>query len=240
MESMKEGGFFCRPIARIETDFPEKFGIPRQSGLIPELEARIVFLPQFRNPDALRDILGFSHLWLLWDFSAVPHGGWFQPMVRPPRLGGNTPVGVFASRSPFRPNPIGLSSVRLLRTEDTSDVGTVLWVGGADLMNGTPILDIKPYLPYTDCHTDARGGFADPVLGHCLEVEFPSHLEELLPQDKRAAVRKLLANDPRPSYQADPNREYGVSFAGWNILFCVDADRLIVVGVEPLATDMAR
>ena len=230
--SLSDGGFVCRPIAYIRTDFPEKFGIPRQSGLLPEMEARIVFLPAFRNPDALRGITGFSHLWLLWDFSAVPHNAKFQPMVRPPRLGGNTPVGVFASRSPFRPNPIGLSSVRLLRVEETEAQGSVLVVGGADLMDGTPILDIKPYLPYTDCHVGASGGFAEPAMAHRLEVDFPPALCDLLPAEKRASARLLLENDPRPSYQDDPSREYGVSFAGWNILFCVSGDRLTVTGME--------
>lgn len=229
------GGFLCRPIAHIRTDFPEKFGIPRQSGLLPELEARIVFLPEFRNPDALRGITGFSHLWLLWDFSEVPHGGRFQPMVRPPRLGGNTPVGVFATRSPFRPNPIGLSSVRLLRVEETAAHGAVLCVSGADLMDGTPILDIKPYLPYTDSHPDASGGFADPVRGHRLAVDFPPELLELLPPEKRTSACLLLENDPRPSYQDDPEREYGVCFAGWNILFRVAVEHLTVTGMEPLA-----
>ncbi len=226
-------GVVCRPIAQIHSDFPEKFGIPRQSGLLPELESRIVFLPEFRNPDAIRGITGFSHLWLLWDFSAVPHGGAFQPMVRPPRLGGNTPVGVFASRSPFRPNPIGLSSVRLLRVEETAQ-GAVLIVSGADLMDGTPILDIKPYLSYTDSHPDASGGFADPVRAHRLEVDFPPALLEQLPMEKRASALLLLENDPRPSYQDDPSREYGVSFAGFNILFRVDGCRLVVSGVKTL------
>lgn len=227
-------GMLCRPIAHIHTDFPEKFGIPRQSGLLPELEARIVFLPEFRNPDALRGLNGFSHLWLLWDFSAVPHGGRFQPMVRPPRLGGNTPVGVFASRSPFRPNPIGLSSVRLVRLQETEGQGTVLVVAGADLMDGTPILDIKPYLPYTDSHPDAVGGFADPAMAHRLEVCFPEALLLRLPPEKRASAILLLENDPRPSYQDDPSREYGVSFAGWNILFTVSAGRLTVSELQPL------
>lgn len=232
-ESAVPGAFLCRPIAHIRTDFPEKFGIPRQSGLLPELESRIVFLPEFRNPDALRGITGFSHLWLLWDFSAVPHGGAFRPMVRPPRLGGNTPVGVFATRSPFRPNPIGLSSVRLLGVEHTGQ-GDVLIVTGADLMDGTPILDIKPYLPYTDCHPDAAGGFADPVMRNRLSVDFPPELLDLLPPEKRASVLLLLENDPRPSYQNDPSREYGVSFSGFNILFRVDGDRLTVSGCEKL------
>lgn len=233
-QSTPDPGFFCRPIAYIRTDFPEKFGIPRQSGLLPDLESCIVFQPKYRNPDALRGITGFSHLWLLWDFSAVPHGSEFQPTVRPPRLGGNTPVGVFATRSPFRPNPIGLSSVRLLRVEKTEAHGTVLIVGGADLMNGTPILDIKPYLPYTDCHPDAVGGFADPALSHRLSVDFPPEFLDLLPSEKRSSAILLLENDPRPSYQNDPDREYGVCFAGWNILFRVLEDHLTVTGIEPI------
>lgn len=221
-----------RPVAYIRTDFPEKFGIPRQSGLLPDLESRIIFEPAYRNPDALRGITGFSHLWLLWDFTEVPHGGIFQPMVRPPRLGGNTPVGVFASRSPYRPNPIGLSSVRLLGVEETDCFGSVLHVGGADLMDGTPIYDIKPYLPYSDSHPDASGGFAEPVREHALRVVFPPEWLELLPPEKRASAVLVLENDPRPSYQSDPDREYGLCFAGKNILFRVEGDRLTVTGVE--------
>lgn len=232
--STPDSGFFCRPIAYIRTDFPEKFGIPRQSGLLPDLESCIIFHPKYRNPDALRGISGFTHLWLLWDFSAVPHDSDFQPTVRPPRLGGNTPVGVFATRSPFRPNPIGLSSVRLLRVEKTDAHGTVLIVCGADLMDGTPILDIKPYLPYTDCHTDAVGGFADPALSHRLSVDFPSELLDRIPPEKQSSAILLLENDPRPSYQNDPDREYGVCFAGQNILFRVSGDHLTVIGIEPI------
>lgn len=221
------------PIAYIRTDFPDKFGIPRQSGLLPELEAVIVFEPAYRNPDALRGIEGFSHLWLLWQFSGNLRDKW-QPMVRPPRLGGNTPMGVFATRSPFRPNPIGLSSVRLIAVEQTEHEGTVLRVGGADLMDGTPIYDIKPYLPYTDAHPDAAGGFAEPLRAHRLTVRDPSALLERLPADKRSSAVIVLENDPRPSYQNDPAREYGLYFAGFNIEFTVDGDALTVIRVTPL------
>lgn len=220
-------------IARIRSDFPEKFGIPRQSGVVPETRAEIVFEKPYQNPDALRGVEGFSHLWLIWGFSACEREAW-SPTVRPPRLGGNTRMGVFATRSPFRPNPIGLSSVTLEEVRLHTPEGPVLVVGGADLMDGTPILDIKPYLPYTDCHVGASGGFAEPAMAHRLEVDFPPALCDLLPAEKRASARLLLENDPRPSYQDDPSREYGVSFAGWNILFCVSGDRLTVTGMESL------
>ena len=221
------------PVAYIRTDFPDKFGIPRQSGLLPELEAVIVFEPAFRNPDALRGIEGFSHLWLIWQFSGALRDKW-QPMVRPPRLGGNTPMGVFATRSPFRPNPIGLSSVRLIAVEQTEHDGMVLRVGGADLMDGTPIYDIKPYLPYTDSHADASGGFAEPLRAHELTVHDPDGLLEKFPADKRSSAVTVLANDPRPSYQHDPSREYGLYFAGFNIEFTVSENDLTVIRVTPL------
>ena len=220
-------------IARIRSDFPEKFGIPRQSGVVPETRAEIVFEKPYQNPDALRGVEGFSHLWLIWGFSACERDAW-SPTVRPPRLGGNARMGVFATRSPFRPNPIGLSSVTLEEVRLHTPEGPVLVVGGADLMDGTPILDIKPYLPYTDSHPDASGGFADPVRAHRLEVDFPPALLEQLPMEKRASALLLLENDPRPSYQDDPSREYGVSFAGFNILFRVDGCRLVVSGVKTL------
>ncbi|MBQ7319499.1 MAG: tRNA (N6-threonylcarbamoyladenosine(37)-N6)-methyltransferase TrmO [Clostridia bacterium] len=220
-------------IARIHTDFPDKFGIPRQSGLVEELQGVIVFEPEYRNPDALRGIEGFSHLWLLWQFSRSIREKW-QPMVRPPRLGGNTPMGVFATRSPFRPNPIGLSSVRLIGVEYTETRGAVLRVAGADLMDGTPIYDIKPYLAYTDAHPDATGGFADPLRSHALEVTFPSELLARLPEDRRRAAIAVLENDPRPSYQNDPEREYGLYFAGFNITFFVDGKALRVADVTPI------
>ncbi len=220
-----------KTIARIQTDFPTKFGIPRQSGLT-ELEAVIVFEPEYRRPEALRGIEAFSHLWLIWEFSEAKRDGW-SPTVRPPRLGGNTRVGVFATRSPFRPNPIGLSSVRLLGIEKTSE-GDVLRVSGADLMDGTPILDIKPYLAFTDSHPDASGGFADERRGDHLEVIFPERLLEAVPTKKRDSLIFLLSEDPRPHYQNDPSREYGLDFAGLNILFRVDGAVLQVTAVEAL------
>lgn len=220
-----------KTIARIQTDFPTKFGIPRQSGLT-ELEAVIVFEPEYRRPEALRGIEAFSHLWLIWEFSEAKRDGW-SPTVRPPRLGGNTRVGVFATRSPFRPNPIGLSSVRLLGVEKTSE-GDVLRVSGADLMDGTPILDIKPYLAFTDSHPDALGGFADERRGDHLEVVFPEQLLEAVPSEKRDSLISLLSEDPRPHYQNDPSREYGFGFAGLNILFRVDGAVLHVTSVEAL------
>ena len=189
-------------IAKIYTDFKEKFGIPRQSGLVSTLESKIVFEPKYRNSDALRGIEEYSHLWILWKFSEVPENDKFNPTVRPPRLGGNKKMGVFATRSPYRPNPIGLSSVKLLRLEET-DEGTVLIVSGADMLNGTPIYDIKPYLPYTDIHSDAVGGFADEKLSYKLEVEFPEELLIKIPESKREGLIELLSEDPRPSYIED-------------------------------------
>lgn len=218
-------------IARIRSDFPEKFGIPRQSGLVPQTTARIVFEKEYRNPDALRGIEGFSHLWLIWSFSKAEREGW-SPTVRPPRLGGNTRMGVFATRSPFRPNAIGLSCVTLEKIELSTPEGPVLTVGGADLMDGTPIYDIKPYLPYVDSHPDARGGFGSEKADYALRVVFPPEMEEAVPEDKRAALRGVLQNDPRPSYQNDSARVYGVSFAGVNVKFTVDDGTLTVVGVE--------
>lgn len=230
-----EGVMTVRPIAHIRTDFPEKFGVPRQSGRVPELEAQIVFEPPYRNPDALRGLDGFSHLWLLWQFSGAvrPDGGW-QPMVRPPRLGGNTPMGVFATRAPYRPNPIGLSSVRLCRVEYDRPDGPVLFVTGADLVDGTPIYDIKPYLAYTDSHPDASSGFASAVLEHRLHVHCPPDLLAGLPDSKRAALVAVLAEDPRPSYQHDPERLYGLYFAGFNVEFTVDGEELFVCKVQPM------
>jgi len=219
-------------IARIHTDFPEKFGIPRQSGLIDELEGVIVFEPEYRNEASLKGLDGFSHIWLIWQFSEAVREG-FQPTVRPPRLGGNTKMGVFATRSPFRPNSIGLSAVRLIAIEKKENLGTVLRVGGADLMDGTPIFDIKPYLPFVDCRADAIGGFADEVKDYALKVYFPEKLLEILPQNKRKSVIAVLSNDPRPSYQND-DREYGLSFAGYNITFIVNDGVLTVLAVEKL------
>ncbi len=218
-------------IARMHSDFATKFGIPRQSGLIEELRSTIVFEPEFRNADALRGIEDFSHLWLIWQFSEAVRTGW-SPTVRPPRLGGNTRMGVFATRSPFRPNNLGLSSVKLLGVEHTAEFGTVLHVGGADLMDGTPIFDIKPYIPYGDCHTDATGGFTDTAGDFLLEVNFPEDLLQKLPEDKQAAAIGVLRHDPRPSYQKDSERIYGLSFAGFDIRFRVVEKVLTVVEVK--------
>ncbi len=218
-------------IARMHSDFPTKFGIPRQSGLVTQLRSTVVLEPAFRNPDALRGIEGFSHLWLIWQFSEAVRQDW-SPTVRPPRLGGNTRMGVFATRSPFRPNHLGLSSVTLLGVEQTAQYGPVLHVGGADLMDGTPIFDIKPYIPYSDCHPEARGGFTDQADGYLLEVDFPEDLLALLPPEKRDAALGVLSHDPRPSYQRQPERVYGLCFAGFNIRFTVRENRLTVLEVQ--------
>ncbi len=218
------------PIAHIRSDFPAKFGIPRQSGLVEELEALIVFEPPWQDDNALRGIEGFSHLWLIWEFSQNPRGSW-SPTVRPPRLGGNQRVGVFASRSPFRPNPLGLSCVRLLGLERLPGQGTALRVGGADLMDGTPIYDIKPYQPLSDSHPDAVGGFATAAADHRLSVRFPPELAARVPEKKRAALAALLAQDPRPAYQQDPERVYGFGFAGLEIRFRVRGTELTVEDV---------
>ena len=215
-----------QPIATMRSAFPTKFGIPRQSGLVTELKSTIVFEPPYRNPEMLRGIEGFSHLWLIWSFSQS--GDHWSPTVRPPRLGGNQRMGVFATRSPFRPNNLGLSSVRLLGVEQTREFGTVLHVGGADLMDGTPIVDIKPYIPYGDCHPDATGGFTDTAGDFLLNVHFPPALLSLLPEDKRDAAIGVLSHDPRPSYQRSPERVYGLSFAGYDIRFTVEDDKLTV------------
>ena len=218
-------------IARVRSDFPTKFGIPRQAGLVPELRAEVVFEPAYRNDDALRGLEGFSHLWLIWAFSEAVRSGW-SPTVRPPRLGGNERIGVFASRSPFRPNPIGLSCVRLEEIRRTAHDGTVLVVSGADLMNGTPIYDIKPYLPYADAHPEALGGFANTAPAAALRVTCPSELLERLPPDRRAALLGVLTHDPRPSYQDDPDRVYGMEFAGCDVRFRVDGADLTVCEIE--------
>lgn len=220
-------------IARIRTDLPTKFGVPRQSGLIDALKAVIVFEPEYRNPDAIRGLEGFSHIWLIWQFSETVRDTW-APMVKPPRLGGNKRMGVFATRSPFRPNAIGLSSVRLDRIELDTELGPVLHVLGADLMDNTPIYDIKPYLPFTDSHPDATGGFADPLREYSLEVEFPEEMLNLIPMERREAIMGVLAYDPRPSYQNDPDRIYGVEFAGFDVRFKVQGKRLIVYEVVQL------
>ena len=218
-------------IARMHSDFATKFGIPRQSGLVEELRSTIVFEPEFRNPDTLRGIEDFSHLWIIWQFSEAVRTEW-SPTVRPPRLGGNTRLGVFATRSPFRPNSLGLSSVKLLGVEKTEKYGTVLHVGGADLMDGTPIFDIKPYIPYGDSHPDATGGFTDTADDFLLKVNFPEDLLNLLPEGKREAAIGVLSHDPRPSYQRKPGRVYGLTFAGFDIRFTVDDNILSVVEVQ--------
>ena len=218
-------------IARMHSDFATKFGIPRQSGLVEQLRSTIVFEPEFRNSDALRGIEDFSHLWIIWQFSEAVRQGW-SPTVRPPRLGGNTRMGVFATRSPFRPNNLGLSCVKLLGVEHTAEHGTVLHVGGADLMDGTPIFDIKPYIPYADCQPEASGGFTDTAGDFILKVDFPAALLEKLPEEKRDAAIEVLSHDPRPSYQRKPDRIYGLTFAGFDIRFQVQDDILTVVEIN--------
>ena len=220
------------PIAHVRSDFKEKFGIPRQSGLVPETLSRIVFDEGFRREEALRGIEGFSHLWIIWVFSANRQVPW-SPTVRPPRLGGNRRIGVFATRSPYRPNPIGLSCVKLDRVEQTKE-GPVLVVRGADLMDGTPVLDIKPYLPYADRIDGATGGFTVENEKRKLTVVFPQPLKEKIDPDKIKALYGVLEQDPRPSYQQDDGRVYGVSFSGWNVRFRVSSLELTVVEVEKI------
>ena len=219
-------------IARIRSDFPSKFGIPRQSGLVEELKAELVFEPEYRNPEALRGIEGFSHIWLIWLFSEAVRASW-SPTVRPPRLGGNTRMGVFATRSPFRPNPIGLSAVRLdgIRRDET--LGQALLVSGADLMDGTPILDIKPYLPFADSYPQASGGFTGQKIDGPLKVEVSQPLLAQVPKEHRQALLGVLAQDPRPSYHTDPQRVYGMVFAGLEVRFSVQNDVLTVLTIEP-------
>lgn len=219
-------------IATIRSDFPTKFGIPRQSGLVEELRATVVFEPEYRSPDALRGLEDFSHLWLIWQFSEAVRDKW-SPTVRPPRLGGNTRMGVFATRSPFRPNPIGLSCVRLAGVEIQGELGPVLKVRGADLLDGTPIFDIKPYVPYADSKPQAAGGFASTPKEPDLSVDIPPELLERIPPEKRAALTGVLAQDPRPAYQEDGTRIYGMGFGGMEIRFRVEGSRLTVVAVEP-------
>ena len=219
------------PIAKIMTGFPGKFGIPRQSGLVPELKGTIVFQPEFRNADALRGLEGFSHIWLIWEFSQTIREDW-SPTVRPPRLGGNTRLGVFATRSPFRPNPIGLSCVKLESIELNSPQGPLIHVSGADLMDGTPIYDIKPYIPYTDCHPQATSGFTGSVSMNPLNVIIPQHLAAKTKPGTLNALRGILAQDPRPRYQDDPDREYGFEFDGYQIKFKVpDRETLSVTDI---------
>ena len=223
--------YTIKAIARIRSDFPTKFGIPRQAGIVEELEARIVFEPEYRNPDALRGLEGFSHIWLIWQFSQAVREDW-SPTVRPPRLGGNTRMGVFATRSPFRPNALGLSCVRLLGIEDTEE-GRTLRVAGADLMDGTPIFDIKPYIPYADCKPEAESGFA-PDPGAQLTVEFLPEAEKHIPPEKRQALRGVLANDPRPRYKQDGERVYALEFAGREVKFQVKDKVLRILSAEAL------
>lgn len=218
-------------IAHIRTDFPTKFGLPRQSGLVDALEGTIVFAPKYRDPNALRGIEGYSHLWLIWKFSEAVREDW-SPTVRPPRLGGNKAMGVFATRSPFRPNPIGLSCVRLESVEYDTPEGPVLHVRGADLMDGTPIYDVKPYLPYVDSHPEATGGFAHEVKDYALEVSFPESLLQKIPESKRAALIEILAQDPRPGYKRADSRPFGLTYAGKNVRFTVEEGKLTVTEVE--------
>lgn len=217
-------------IAHIRSDFPTKFGIPHQSGRIQELKADIIFEPEYRNHEAFRGLEEYTHIWLIWEFSQAVRKEW-SPTVCPPRLGGNVRMGVFATRSPFRPNPIGLSSVRLESVEFSEKYGPVLHVSGADLMDGTPIYDIKPYLAYVDSHPEAAGGFTDQIQDHKLKVEFPEKLLKKIPEEKREALLAVLANDPRPGYQKDPERKYGMSFGSWDIQFKVDGEQLWVLNV---------
>ena len=221
------------PIARIETDLPTKFGLPRQSGLVPALAARVVFEPTYRDPVAFRGLEGYSHIWLIWGFSRNGRDAW-AATVKPPRLGGNRRMGVFATRSPYRPNALGLSSVRLDRIETGGPDGVVLHVSGADLMNGTPIYDVKPYLAFTDSHPDAVGGFADDVSGYALAVEFPEPLLDRIPADRREALIGLLRQDPRPAYIDDPDRRYGFNFLTFDVRFTVRDGVLTVVEIVDL------
>lgn len=221
-----------KEIGHILTDFPEKFGIPRQSGLVDTM-GKIVFEPEYRTKDAFKGLEEFSHLWIIWKFSKSMKKNW-SATVKPPRLGGNKRMGVFATRSPFRPNPIGLSSVRLEKIEYDEKIGTILYVSGADMVNGTPIYDIKPYLAYTDSHSDAKGGFADDVLDYELCVDFPKELLEQIPEKHRKCVIDILKQDPRPSYIEDESRVYGVLYGGYNIRFRVQRKNLMVIEVEKM------
>ncbi|MDD6683564.1 MAG: tRNA (N6-threonylcarbamoyladenosine(37)-N6)-methyltransferase TrmO [Clostridiales bacterium] len=218
-------------IAHLHNDFPTKFGLPRQSGLAKNMLSTIVFEKEYQVPEALRGLDGYSHLWLLWEFHQAKRESW-SPTVRPPRLGGNTRMGVFATRSPFRPNPIGLSCVKLEEIKKTAEHGYVLIVSGADLMDGTPIFDIKPYLPYADCHPEATGGFAQDVMGHALKVKFPEEWLEKIPEDRRETLLSILEQDPRPGYQQDPGRIYGFAYGQWEIKFRVEGESLTVCQVE--------
>ena len=220
------------PIAHIRTEFPEKFGIPRQSGLAGALSGKIVFEKEFRNPDALRGLEGFSHLWLIWEFSATRKGGW-QPTVRPPRLGGNRHMGVFATRSPFRPNPLGLSCVEIEAVVNDEAEGPVIYVRGADLMDGTPIYDIKPYIRYADSRPESVCGYVDELRENRLDVVMPEEMKMVIDNERTLeALLEVLALDPRPSYHDDPLREYGISFGGYNVRFHVNGNILEVVSLS--------
>ena len=221
-------------IARIRTDFPTKFGIPRQPRLAEHLQAAIVLEPEYRDRNALRGLLDFSHIWLVWQFSEAVRDTW-SPMVKPPRLGGTKRMGVFATRSPFRPNPIGLSAVKLLGIGDEPGLGPVLYVSGADLMDGTPIFDIKPYLPLADCIPEATDGFAAETRDHRLQVVFPQNWLDMIPESKRPALFEVLEQDPRPGYQDDPTRRYGFAFSGVDVRFTVENDTLTVCEIVPLS-----
>ena len=223
--------FTVEPIAHIKSDFSSKFGRPRQSGLVDELEAKIIFEPQYRIPEAFRGLEGYSHVWILWQFSECAGKEW-SPTVRPPRLGGNKRMGVFASRSPFRPNSIGLSCVKLISVDETEENGTVLTVSGADLLDGTPIIDIKPYLPYVDAHPEASGGFALQDKEGSLEINFPNELLAAIPEDKQEALTAVLRQDPRPQYHNDPERIYGLEFAGFDVRFKIRDNLLTVVEIK--------
>lgn len=231
--SHSEHCYTIHPIATIHTDLPTKFGVPRQSGLVSALEAKIIFQPQYRDPVAFRGMEGYTHLWLIWGFSENKRNTWAST-VKPPRLGGNKRMGVFATRSPYRPNALGLSSVKLERIELDEKLGPVLYVTGADLMDGTPIYDVKPYLPYTDCHPDAVGGFADEFADYGLEVVFPPEWLEMIPESKREALFGILAQDPRPSYIDDPDRVYGFNYLEFDVRFRVREGIITVCEIEKL------
>ena len=230
---MLEERRLIEPIAHMRADLPAKFGLPRQSGLVGALTGRVVFEPRYRDPVAFRGLEGFSHIWLIWGFSENRRDAW-AATVKPPRLGGNRRMGVFATRSPYRPNALGLSCVELVRLELDEKLGPVLHVAGADLMDGTPIYDVKPYLPFTDSRPEASGGFAEDVLDHSLEVDFPPALLERIPPDKRQALLGLLAQDPRPAYIDDPARRYGFNYLSYDVRFTVAGDTLTVVEIVDL------
>lgn len=235
-KTQQGNGVFFNTIAHIYTDFPTKFGVPRQSGLVESLQGKIIFEKEYQTPEAIRGLEEYSHIWLLWYFSQSNNKKGWSPTVRPPRLGGNKRVGVFATRSPFRPNPIALSAVKLDKIEITKEYGPVLYVTGADIVSGTPIFDIKPYLPFADCYPQANGGFAHKVKDYSLNVNFPPHLLKLIPPQKQTALLQILQEDPRPSYHNDPQRIYGFEFSNLEIKFTVDNSILTVVAVENINT----